>query len=185
MKKPNSDTPETDALREAFHNDDSTAQNAHALEHYCTMEELAEKLERERDEARQALKRQSQNYISLYEAVLGDGCTTSDVKDVNEIARQHRTERDQLRNEISTLETRHAAVMLLTQSVVDENTQLRKVADELYKNLSYVSSEQPENDILCADGFTMSFHKGSPLHEEMKAALSTYNNLTHVKDKTK
>lgn len=40
-------------------------------------------------------------------------------------------ERDQLRNEIETLHIRHAAVMLHTQSVVEENTQLRKVCDWL------------------------------------------------------
>jgi hypothetical protein len=100
-------------------NTETKETNAAILEHVGNSKEddfnyvpvdFARKLERERDEARMALKHQSQNYISLYEAVIGDGCTTSDVKDVNEIARQHRAERDQLRKVCDEL--RHAAVCM-------------------------------------------------------------------------
>lgn len=47
-------------------------------------------LERELYDARDAHKRQANNYIDLYNAVLGEGDTTSDVKDINAIAARHR-----------------------------------------------------------------------------------------------
>jgi hypothetical protein len=44
---------------------------------------------------------------------------------------QVEAERDQLKDNLAMAEVRHAAAMMHTQSIVDENTQLRNVADEL------------------------------------------------------
>jgi len=41
-------------------------------------------------ELENAFGNQRDNYIRLYEAVLGEGCETSDMKDVESIARDHR-----------------------------------------------------------------------------------------------
>jgi len=108
--------------------------------------DFARKLERERDEARQALKLQTQNYISLYESVIGAECETSNEKDVNEIAMRHRVEIDQL----------------------------RKVCDELAEELKVWWKPLPK-------GF---FHPDNPIGQK-SYSLEAYNQLPHVKEKTK
>lgn len=104
------------------------------------------KLERERDEARNA------NTNNLWEQWEIDRA-----KIVGELA-YVKEERDQLRQDKETMEIRHAAAMMHTQAIVDENTQLRKVVDELYRYC-----DRPT--------------------DRARAAIELYNQLPHVKER--
>lgn len=53
-------------------------------------------LQKQRDDARDAHARQQANYIQLCEAVLGEGCITSEVHDVVAIAKRHREDSNAL-----------------------------------------------------------------------------------------
>jgi len=55
-----------------------------------------------------------------------------------EFAEQLERERDEARETISTMEIRHAAVMLHTQSVVDELNQCQEQQDKLTESLEYI-----------------------------------------------
>lgn len=59
----------------------------------------------------------------------------------------------------------------------------RQMADDLAKPLAIVSSTDSNNDILNADGLTMSFHKGSALHKEMISVLARYDQLKDPNDR--
>lgn len=79
-------SPESDAFFTAYN-----------LKGIGDIADFTRKLERERDEARNAHKIQQANYIELYEAVMGEGCHTSEVHDIIEIARRHREESEIVR----------------------------------------------------------------------------------------
>ena len=109
-------TPETDAL----YRDD----------HRPNLIEHARKLERERDEARE--------YADKLAEGLPDGMLPKDVEVLREANLGLATElatvtaqRDEARETIATMEIRHAAVMLHTQSIVDEANQFREQRDRL------------------------------------------------------
>lgn len=51
---------------------------------------FAREMERELNELRQAFSLQRDNYLELVEAVQGEGCLTCEVRDVVEMARNHR-----------------------------------------------------------------------------------------------
>ena len=74
---------------------------------------------------------------------------------------QYEAERDQLKDDLAMAEVRHAAVMMHTQSVVDENTQLRKVCD-------WFATSVVNRD----------------LHGD-KPAIAHYNSLPHVIERNK
>lgn len=58
--------------------------------------ERASELESELAELRKAFELQRRNYIDLHDAVMGEGCTTSDVKDICAIARELRKDRERI-----------------------------------------------------------------------------------------
>jgi len=59
----------------------------------------------------------------------------SDFAQMFEHSRKLERERDEAREIIATIEIRHAAVMLHTQSIVDEANQFREQRDRLAENL--------------------------------------------------
>ena len=142
-----SDTSETDSNVYNTGMYDPVAKCFSPKSQQVVLADVARKLERERNEARDRLLEFTRfcdiSAASLREAI---------------------TERDQLRKEVEELETRHAATMLHTQSVVDENNQLRKVADEL----------------------AMCLHNPA-IFQRMESieALANYNSLPHVLAKEK
>jgi len=73
-------------------------------------------------------------------------CCRDTVLDTIELLFELKRERDQLKDDLAMAEVRHAAAMMHTQSIVDENTQLRKVADEL-ANIIYFHSLRPQNSL--------------------------------------
>ena len=69
---------------------------------------------KEFDEVKSAFERQRRNYIQLYYSVIGEGCTTSDVKDIDAIAKAHREDYHELIMAISSKfpnETRHQTAL--------------------------------------------------------------------------
>jgi uncharacterized coiled-coil DUF342 family protein len=122
-------TPETDAL----YRDD----------HRPNLIEHARKLERERDEARE--------YADKLAEGLPDGMLPKDVEVLREANLGLATElatvtaqRDEARETIATMEIRHAAVMLHTQSIVDEANQFREQRDRLAEALRYCREDSAE-----------------------------------------
>ena len=112
------DTPETDNLARGNH---------------VVPTEFAEHLERERDEARDALSE-----ISLYLSVgMGDKSTTAKqyyeriLEGVGMLTQPIMSSLEKAKETISTMEIRHAAVMLHTQGVVDELNQCKEQQDRL------------------------------------------------------
>lgn len=81
---------------------------------YWRMTDLSRKLERERDEARAKLKWRMHW-----------------VETLRRVGRKLRKERDEAREAIETLEIRQAAIMMHTQTVVDEAMKERALADRL------------------------------------------------------
>lgn len=85
-------------------------------------------------------------------------------------------EAEKLRSELSdSVEARVVALMGFVQQVQEAKTRndsLQADAAAMRSALLKVTDESKEGDILCDDRFTMSFHKNSPLHKEMLAALS-------------
>ena len=61
-----------------------------------------------------------------------------------EHARKLERERDEARETIATMEIRHAAVMLHTQSIVDEANQFREQRDRLAEALRYCREDSAE-----------------------------------------
>jgi uncharacterized coiled-coil DUF342 family protein len=59
-------------------------------------------------------------------------------------ARKLERERDEARETIATMEIRHAAVMLHTQSIVDEANQFREQRDRLAEALRYCREDSAE-----------------------------------------
>lgn len=72
------------------------------------------------------------------------------------------------------------AINSATAKLREENTKLQKQIMGLREAFSKVVNERKEADILCDDGFTMSFHKNSPLHKELLTALSESTNFSHL-----
>ncbi len=132
----NTPTPETDALQQAFNDDDSTAQNAHTLQHYCDMADLARKLERERD----MWKANHDNQVELKRTLM-------DRPDLGERAKR-------------------------MQELIAERDQLRKVCDAGHEILHWYIKEYG----MPKWGFEF---------DKLKAIDKAYNQLPHVKEKTK
>lgn len=64
------------------------------------------------------------------------------------------------------------AVVASTKSHVVRIKDLERSLSSCEAAISFVVSEEAEKDILCADGFTMSYHKGSALHKQLLQALN-------------
>ena len=62
-----------------------------------------EKLERELNEAKRAHQLQRENYLALYDAVMGEGCIASEFHDVVAIAKKHREDCDRLQKELNAM----------------------------------------------------------------------------------
>jgi len=147
------------------------------------LERERDQLERERDEAKKDVEGFILTNIESGKRWAADIAERDQLKEQHQVAfnmyerclivqHQYEAERDQLKDDLAMAEVRHAAVMMHTQSVVDENTQLRKVADEL----AYCASQL---------GWTSS--DDASVIRKAEIAVKFYNSLPHViaKGKTK
>jgi hypothetical protein len=119
---------------------------------------IIDEIEAERDKAIELLK----HFITHYEVLDYSDAMLDEIEKIAVGLWGVVKERDQLKNDLAKAEVRHAAAMMHTQSIVDENTQLRKVADEL---ASACDDFDPRN------GYSST---------QFTDALNAYNQLPHV-----
>jgi hypothetical protein len=93
-----------------------------------------------------------------------------------EVCAKLEQERDQLREDKETMELRHAAAMIHACTIADENTQLRKVADEVLEETNSMINYCNGDIMYCVTDIR--FLKARCLEN-----LKRINSLPHVKER--
>lgn len=109
------------------------------------------------------------------------GCPVCTKNERNQLKlRVEELERDNTRLNDAMNKFSNDEILCLHVTQAQEIDSLQKQIVGLRDAFSKVVDERPEADILCDDGFTMSFHKNSPLHKELINTLSESTNFSHL-----
>lgn len=154
-----------------------------ATEIQLATDKVTASLGKERDEARAALDRQRENYIKLCNAVLGEGCSTSDMKDIAAIAKDHRERLEKAEARVEELQIVNSDFDKTVAEVATFKANDLSI-DKYYEMQSQVENteaacakmRQPLADMLffCEDYLKSHTHPGvSRLVSDAKEALGT------------